>query len=120
MDREQRLDAVLCAAAGGFYLVNRLWLRETAGGWLGWFLRCYANDLFAGLALAAWLDLLLRRAARPPLRSWKGIFLYLLLCGAVWELLAPLWKSGAVFDPWDFLAYQAGGALFLLLSRKQT
>ena len=43
----------------------------------------------------------------------------LLLAGLVWECLAPLWKAGAVFDPWDFLAYQVGGGLYLLLRRSK-
>lgn len=97
--RRQRLDAALCLAVGIFYLVNRLWLRDVVSGWLGWFLGCYANDLAAGLAMVAWLDLL--------------------LCGFVWEVLAPLWKTGAVFDPWDFAAYLVGGVLYFLLATIQ-
>lgn len=119
MDREQRLDAALCAAAGGFYLVNRLWLRETAGGWTDWFLVCYANDIAAGMAISAFLDLMLSLSGRTPLRSPVRLGLFLLGCGFVWEVLAPLWKSGAVFDLWDFPAYLAGGILFLLLTRKK-
>ena len=52
------LDGALCAGAGMFYLVNRLWLSPAVSGPLGWFLTCYANDCFAGLAIAAWADLL--------------------------------------------------------------
>lgn len=47
MRRSIAFDLALCAAAGGFYLANRLWLRQAAAGWLGWFLHCYANDVFA-------------------------------------------------------------------------
>jgi len=118
MARMQRLDAALCVAAGGFYLVNRLWLRESAAGWLGWFLRCYANDIVAGMAMSAFLDLMLLLGGKKPLRSPAQLGLFLLGCGFVWEVLAPLWKNGAVFDPWDFLAYQAGGVIFLLSSRR--
>jgi len=34
-----------------------------------------------------------------PVSSWKQTVPYLLLCGFVWEVLAPLWKPGAVCDP---------------------
>ena len=104
----RRINLTLLLLAGGFYLLNRLVLQTITGGWLHWFLVCYANDLFAGLAIVAWTDLLL---------DWQTVPL-LLVCGLVWEVLAALWKAGAVFDPWDFVAYQAGGLLWLLLVRR--
>ena len=109
-------DGALCALSGLFYTVNTGLLRGHAGGLAGWFLSCYANDLFAGLAMCAWADLLLRLGRLPPVRSWRQTVPLLLACGLVWEVLAPLWTPGAVFDPWDLLAYQAGGACFLLPS----
>ena len=110
--REKRFDLAVLLAAGVFYLGNRLWLSQVTGGWPGWFLRCYANDLFAGAAITAWADLLLRRGGLPPIRSWQQTVPLLLVCGFVWAVLAPLWQPGAVFDPWDFAAYQAGGFLY--------
>ena len=111
--RGKRFDLSVLLAAGGFYLLNRLWLSQTVGGPAGWFLTCYANDLFAGAAIAAWSDLLFRLGRLPPIRSWRQTVPLLLACGLVWEAAAPLWKAGAVFDWWDFAAYQAGGLLWL-------
>lgn len=112
----KRLNTALLLLAGAFYLTNRLVLQSAALGWLHWFLACYANDLFAGLAMVAWTDLLLDLGRLPPIRSWKQTVPLLLVCGLVWEVLAPLWKAGAVFDPWDFVVYQVGGLLWLLLA----
>lgn len=114
----KRVHLTLLLLAGGFYLLNRLVLQPITSGWLHWFLVCYANDLFAGLAMVAWTDLLLELGRLPPIRSWRQTVPLLFLCGLVWEVLAPMWKPGAVFDPWDFLAYQAGGILWLLLARR--
>lgn len=114
--RQKRFDLAVLLAAGVFYLVNRLWLVSVTDGWLRWFLSCYANDMFAGAAVAAWADLLLRLGKLPPVRSWRQTVPLLLVCGLVWEAAAPLWKPGAVFDPWDFAAYQAGGAIWLFYS----
>ena len=112
------LDGALCALSGLFYLVNRFLLSPAlAGTAAGWFLSCYANDVFAGLAICAWTDLLLRWGRLAPLRPWRQTVPLLLFCGLVWEVLAPLWKAEAVFDPWDFLAYQAGGLLWLACRR---
>ena len=110
-------DLLLCAGAASFYGVNRFWLRSTVTGPARWFLVCYANDLFAGLFLASWADLLLRLGHLPPIRSCRQTVPLLLACGLVWEVLAPLWKSGAIFDPWDFLAYQIGALGYLLARR---
>lgn len=113
----RRINLTLLLLAGGFYLLNRLVLQTITGGCLHWFLVCYANDLFAGLAMVAWTDLLLDWGRLSSIRSWKQTVPLLLVCGLVWEVLAPLWKAGAVFDPWDFAAYQAGGVLWFLLAR---
>ena len=114
----RRFNVLLLLGAGGFYLANRLALQPLSTGWLHWFLVCYANDLFAGLALVAWTDLLLGLGRLPPVRCWKQTVPLLLACALVWEALAPLWKAGAVFDIWDVLAYQVGGGLWLLLARR--
>lgn len=106
-----RLDLSVLLGAGGFYLLNRLWLARVVQGWP--VLRCYANDLWAGAAILAWTDLLLDWGRLPRLGRPGQTVPLLLLCGLVWEVLAPLWKPGAVFDPWDFLAYQLGGLCWL-------
>lgn len=111
------INIILLLLAGSFYPLNRLVLQTMTDGWLHWFLVCYANDIFAGAAIVAWTDLLLDWGRLHPIRSWKQTFLLLLVCGLVWETLAPLWKAGAVFDLWDFAAYQAGGFLWLFTGR---
>lgn len=110
-------DTLVCLAALAFYLLNRSLFSPALGGHMGWFLTCYANDIFAGAAIVAWLDLLLGLARLGQVRSWKQVVPFLLFCGLVWEVCAPLFKADAVFDLWDFAAYQAGGALWLLASR---
>ena len=110
-------DILVCLAALLFYLLNRLLLSPALGGAAGWFLACYANDIFAGAAIVAWLDLLLNLARLGQVRSWKQVVPFLLLCGLIWEVCAPAFKSGAVFDLWDFAAYQAGGFLWLFTGR---
>ena len=111
-DKKRRgLDLALCLGAGLFYLLNVHVLRGSVGGAIGWFLACYANDVFA------WLDLLLSLGRLPPVASWRAAVPFLFLCALVWEVLAPLWKPEAVGDPWDLLAYQAGGLVWLAVRR---
>lgn len=107
------LDLLALGLAGGEYVLNRLWLRRVTAGWLREFLVCWANDIFAGLFMAAWLNLLLGLGKLGRVRSWKQMCLFLFACALLWELAAPTVKPGAVFDLWDFAAYQAGGLLYL-------
>ena len=62
-----KLNLSVLLGAGGFYLLNRLWLARAVRGWPGWFFRCYANDLWAGAAILAWADLLLGWGRLPRL-----------------------------------------------------
>lgn len=114
--RARNWNLFLLGLAAVFYVTNKLALQSAAQGWLRWFLVCYANDIWAGLAILAWVNLLLDLGRLPPLRSWWLSALLLLGCGLVWEVLAPLWKPGAVCDPWDMLAYLAGGAVYRLIA----
>lgn len=112
-------NVCLLAACGGLYLLNRLWLVKVATGGLQWFLSCYFGDVLAGLALLSVTSLLLLAAKRPSLRRWPPMALLLLAAGLVWECLAPLWKPGAVFDWWDFAAYQIGGLIYWLFAGRK-
>lgn len=117
MSRRKKKNLVLLALSGGLYLMGRYWQRAVHAQWLHWFLVCYYSDVLAGILMVAWLDLMLECGRRKEVRSWRQTVPFLLICGLVWECLAPLWKAGAVFDWWDFVAYQAGGLIYLALQR---
>ena len=107
------------AVCGGLYWLNRLWLRDMTSGALRWFLTCYFGDILAGLVLLSIVSLLLLAVKHSPLRHWRPMALSLLGAGLVWECLAPLWKPGAVFDWWDFAAYQLGGVVYWIVTRQK-
>lgn len=109
----RRFDLLALGLAGGEYLLNRLWLRRVTAGWLHIFTVSWANDVFAGVFMAAWLNLLLGLGQLGRVRGLKWMALFLLGCALVWECAAPLLKPEAVFDLWDFAAYQLGGMLYL-------
>ena len=111
------MDLAVLGAAAAEYCLNRLWLRDAASGWVRTFLVCYANDIFAGAFMLAWLNLLLGLGRLGRLRRVGPAALFLLGCGLVWEVAAPVWKPEAVFDLWDLAAYQVGGLAYLGLER---
>lgn len=93
------LNIALLLLAGGFYLTNRLVLQLTASGWLRWFLECYANDLFAGLAMVAWADLLLDLGHLPPSAPGNRRFLSCLSVGWYGRYWLPYGKWGQSLTP---------------------
>ena len=103
---------ILTLAAAGYGL-NRMWLSRVSGGVLRQFLVCWANDVLAGAFMLAWLSLLLGLGGLGRVRQWRWAALFLLICALMWEVAAPVIKPQAVFDLWDFAAYQAGGILYL-------
>ena len=113
MSRAPGLEGAVLAAAALEYAANHLWLRQAAGGAVRLFLVCWCNDLFAGAAILAWANLLLSLGRLPLLDRPLRALPFVLGCGLVWELAAPLWKPGAVCDPWDLAAYLAGALLYL-------
>lgn len=107
------MDLLALGSAGGEYLLNRLWLRRVTAGWLREFFVCWANDVFAGVFMVAWLNLLLGFGKLGRVRSWRQTVPFLLACALLWELVAPAFKPEAVLDLWDFAAYQTGGLIYL-------
>ena len=49
--------------------------------------------------------------AYPPERRWWAALAFLLLCGAFWEGVTPLYLPRSVGDPWDVAAVALGGTL---------
>lgn len=117
MIRSIRADGLTVALIALLYGCNRYLWAGAVSGPAGRFLSCYFNDILAGTVLIAIANiLLLLLTGLGPLPFWAACCL-LLFCGVVWECLAPGLKPSAVFDPWDFLAYQCGGCLYFLLRR---
>lgn len=108
------IDCLICILSSVLYVCNRFIWAGNVSGVIGWFLRCYFNDILAGIGLISIANILLALAGWKQLPFWASSCL-LLFSGTVWECFAPVIKPTAVFDPWDFVAYQFGGLLYWLV-----
>ncbi|MCR1908765.1 hypothetical protein [Flavonifractor plautii] len=108
----------MIGAAVLLYACNKLWFLPAASGPLRLFLAWYFSDLLAGALLLALVELLLILGRLSPIRSVPAAAGYLLACGLFLELAPLLYKPSSVCDPWDLLAYLAGGLLALTLERR--
>ena len=118
LKRQFTLSAGVIGAAVLLYACNKLWFLPAASGPLRLFLAWYFSDLLAGALLLALVELLLALGRVSPIRSVPAAAGYLLACGLFLELAPLLYKPSSVCDPWDLLAYLAGGLLALTLERR--
>lgn len=104
----------VCLGATGLYVLNRNWLAPLAAD-PGAFVRCYLGDVLClpvGVPVVLWLQRQfgLRDHDLPPCIG--ELALHWLLWSLCFEWLGPRLPAlapGAVGDPWDVVAYAAGG-----------
>lgn len=103
------------AATTAAYALNRFLLVPLTGSRL---LAWYGADFLAGGLMLCILNALLAAARRPPVRRVLPASLFLLGCGAFWEVVTPLYLARSVSDPWDILSVWLGGMAMLLWLRR--
>lgn len=104
------MKAYLMGAAGtaGLYAALKLALPHLTGP-VAWLLSGYGADVLAGGMILRLFNCVLLAFRIPPIRRALPAAGFLLLCGLFWEYVTPLYRPGAVSDPWDLLAYVLGG-----------
>lgn len=111
MNRFRYLRDELFLIGVAVYALNRWVLKP----WLETpFLTGYLNDVLvipAALPVVLWVQrrLGLRTHDGPP--SWSEITLHLLVWSVICEYVGPRWFHRGTADPWDVVAYAAGGLL---------
>lgn len=100
-----------------FYVFNQYYKTICPIESLRLFLVCYANDILAGILILAYSNICLSFISKSIIQL-PTILWFILGCGFVWEILAPLFKPTAIFDPLDLLAYLIGGIIYWWLQAK--
>ena len=93
------------------YLLNRFCLIPATAGTLHRLLAWHGADFLAGGAMVLVLQGARAFFGCPPERRGWAVLGYLLLCGAFWEGITPLYLPRSVGDPWDIAAVLFGGML---------
>ena len=109
------------AVIASLYLLNRFWLVPRTAGLLHRLLVWHFADFLAGGLILCVLDCALELSGRPPVRQAASALGFSFLCGAVWELVTPLYLPRSVGDWRDVLAVCLGGLtmFFMLNIRKK-
>ncbi|NUM71708.1 MAG: hypothetical protein HUU43_12735 [Ignavibacteriaceae bacterium] len=104
------LDISVAVSSVLLYLINSLVLKHLLHSP---FLSFYFNDIMGGALFISYLNLLFGwfRVKEHLLRKFHVIVFIMLAAGVGWEYLTPLYKE-STSDPYDLLAYQAGGLIY--------
>lgn len=81
------------------------------------FISNYFNDMLGGLLIVAFTNMMASTQMewRLYLKSVRAIIVFSGLAGVYWEYVAPLYVEESISDPYDVLAYIAGGLAYWLM-----
>ena len=75
------------------------------------FLRCYFNDLLAGVAFPSYVNLLLSLANKRVFKL-HSLLLLMFAVGCFWEFVAPIYIPYATTDVFDLVSYCCGAFIY--------
>ena len=75
------------------------------------FLRCYFNDLLAGVAFPAYLNISLCYVNQRVFQLHQ-LLLLMFAVGCFWEFVAPIYVPYATTDVYDLVAYCCGAFIY--------
>lgn len=116
--RSRKLNLWCMLAVAVLYSLNKLVLIPHATGAVGYFCRCYLNDLVCPLFFLGYCQIFLIWIGRE-LVYYRHCLLWGMTGGLVWEYIAPLLNARAVSDPLDLLCYFAGTTVYFILLRRE-
>jgi hypothetical protein len=80
---------------------------------IGYLLRNHFNDFLAGIAILAYINLVLS-SSKWDVRIENPLIILIIgfLCGMFWEFVVPIFKKNSVSDWWDVLSYMVGAEAY--------
>ena len=109
-------QAVILGVVVIVYLINRLVFRDNSTqGFPLSIVACDLPDLMAPIALFSASNIVFAIAGFQ-LRKLLPILLFCIIAAFVWEFIAPVVVPWSVTDPYDIIAYLAGGIIYWLLN----
>lgn len=101
------------------YTVNRITKNCINIPIISYFLRCYFNDILAGVLFSAYTNFILIKANKSPIVKYYQLFFYILLVGILWEYFFPIFITYSVADNYDILCYLLGATLYYFFNKRR-
>lgn len=112
--KKNSLIIIICSM---LYLLNKIVFLNTINTFLTFFLKCYFNDILAGLVIISLFNILIIITFSIKINKYYYILLLLLIIGLFWEYSPKLIRKNAVSDIIDIFAYEFGGLLYWFINQ---
>lgn len=99
------------------YILNQYTKTLYNSHFLLWFMSCYFNDIVGSVCFLAYCNIMFELYG-IYMKEYKYIFILMLCCSFVWEVIAPLVRKDTVADIFDVLAYLLGGTIYWLINKQ--
>lgn len=84
-------------------------------GWLGYFCKCFLNDLICPIFFLAYVQIILIWAG-CEIKNYSVILVIGMAAGLIWEYVAPTINPRAVTDIFDLICYFCGINIYYLIT----
>lgn len=113
---KRKVNYLGIAVAACVYAINKSFLITQITGKIGYFCRCYLNDLVCPLFYLGYCQILLLWIGYE-IKSFRLCLLLGTISGLIWEYVAPFINSNAVSDPIDIICYFIGTNVYYFFLR---
>lgn len=112
---KRKTNVICMVVAVSIYCLNQILLKNQFVGAIGYFCKCYLNDLVCPLFFLAYAQIILIWA-RHEINTYIGLLLLGMSAGFVWEYFAPIINPKAVTDVYDLICYFCGIQIYYFIA----
>lgn len=109
--KKNKFDMICCKVSIFIFCLNKGFLIKNYKGDIGYFFKCYLNDLMAPLFVLAISSMLLRWAGYETVKFWI-IMIIGMFAAVIWEFVIPFVKMNSVMDVFDLFCYFVGTIVY--------
>lgn len=113
--RKRKTNIICMTVAVVIYCFNQLLLKKQFVGIIGYFCKCYLNDLVCPLFFLSYSQIILIWA-KYEIRTYTGLLFLGMTAGFIWEYFAPFINPKAVSDIYDLICYFCGIQIYYFVA----
>lgn len=113
--KKRRTNIICMTLAIAIYCFNQLIFKRLFAGGLGYFCKCYLNDLVCPLFFLSYSQMFLIWAEHE-IKTYSGLIILGMAAGCVWEFFAPIVNHRAVTDGYDLICYFCGIQIYYFIA----
>jgi hypothetical protein len=104
------------------YAINRFLLKNVISvPVIGYFLRCYFNDVLCGICIISYINIVLLTSIYDIfIHNYSSAIAISFCTGLLWEYIFPLIYNKGTSDFLDVISYCAGGAIYIAIAKQMS